>query len=63
MLQSEVTQLSTDFEHFGGEVSALRSAATGIQTLSKKVSALKMQIVQKLSDPVVEKLSTDFSEL
>jgi hypothetical protein len=44
MLQNEVTQLSTDFGRLVGEVSALRSAAAGIQTLSEEVSALKMQI-------------------
>jgi regulator of replication initiation timing len=63
MLQDKVTQLSTDFGRLVGEVSALRSAAAGIQTLSEEVSALKMQIGQKLSDPVVKQLSTDFSEL
>jgi hypothetical protein len=44
MLQDKVTQLSTDFGRLVGEVSALRSASTGIQTLSKEVSALKTQI-------------------
>jgi hypothetical protein len=43
--------------------SAPRSASAGIQTLSEKVSALKPEIGQKLNDPVVEQLSTDFSEL
>jgi hypothetical protein len=36
---------------------------TGIQTRSEEVSALKRQIPQKLNDPVVEQLSTDFREL
>jgi FtsZ-binding cell division protein ZapB len=63
MLQDEVTQLSTDYGRLAGEVSPLRSAAAGIQTLSKEVSALKTQIAEKLSDPVVEQRSTDFSEL
>jgi outer membrane murein-binding lipoprotein Lpp len=62
-LESKVTQLSTDFGRLISEVSALRSAAAGIQTLSESVSVLKTQIPQKLNDPVVEQLSTDFSEL
>jgi FtsZ-binding cell division protein ZapB len=44
MLQNEITQLSKDFERLVSEVSALRSAAAGIQTLSEEVSALKTQI-------------------
>jgi hypothetical protein len=63
MLQDKVTQLSTDFGRLVGEVSALRSAAAGIQALSEEVSALKTQIAQKLNDPVVEQLSTELSEL
>jgi hypothetical protein len=63
MLQNKGTQLSTDSGRLGGAVSALRSASAGIQTLSEEVSALKKQIGQKLDDPVVEQLSTDFSEL
>jgi hypothetical protein len=63
ILQSEVRQLSTDFGHFISEVSALRSAAAGIQTLLEEVSTLKTQIAQKLNDPVMEQLSTDFSKL
>jgi hypothetical protein len=63
ILQNKVTQLSTDFWRLVGEVSALRSASAGIQTLSEEVSALKTQIAQKLNDPVVEQLSTDFNEL
>jgi hypothetical protein len=63
ILQDKVTQLSTDFWRLVGEVSALRSASAGIQTLSEEVSALKTQITQKLNDPVVEQLSTEFSEL
>jgi hypothetical protein len=43
-LQDKVTQLSTDFDRLVGEVSALRSTAAGIQTLSEQVSALKTQI-------------------
>jgi hypothetical protein len=43
-LQNKVTQLSTDFGRFVDEVSALRSASAGIQTLSEEVSALKAQI-------------------
>jgi hypothetical protein len=46
MLQDKVTQLFTDFGRLGGEVSALRSAAAGIQTLSEEVSALKMEITR-----------------
>jgi hypothetical protein len=41
MLQNKVTQFSTDFERLVGEVSALRSAAAGIQTLSEEVSILE----------------------
>jgi outer membrane murein-binding lipoprotein Lpp len=63
MLQDEVRQLSTDFGRLVSEVSALRSAAAGIQTLSKEISVLETQIGQKLSHPVVEQLSTDFNEL
>jgi archaellum component FlaC len=63
MLQDKVTQLSTDFGHLGGEVSALRSDSAGLQTLSEEVSALKTEIEQKLNDAVVEQLSTDFIEL
>jgi uncharacterized coiled-coil protein SlyX len=63
ILQDKVTQLSTDFGRLVGEVSALRSASAGIQTLSEEVSALKTQIGQKLNDPVVEQLSTEFSKL
>jgi archaellum component FlaC len=63
MLEDKVTQLSTDFGRLGGEVSALRSASAGIQTLSEEVSALKRQIAQKQSDPVVEQFSTEFIEL
>jgi hypothetical protein len=44
MLQDKVTQLSTDFGRLVGEVSALRSASAGIQTLSEEVLALKAQI-------------------
>jgi hypothetical protein len=33
MLQAEVTQLSTDFGRSGRQISVLRSAAAGIQTL------------------------------
>jgi outer membrane murein-binding lipoprotein Lpp len=63
MLQDKVTQLSTDFWRFRGGVSALRSAAAGIQTLSKTISALKKEIAQNTKHPVVEQLSTEFSEL
>jgi hypothetical protein len=44
------------------DVSALRSAAVGIQTLSAEVSGLKTEIEQKLNlnlnlnDPVLEQL-------
>jgi uncharacterized protein YdcH (DUF465 family) len=63
ILQDKVTQLSTDFGRLVGEVSALRSASARIQTLSEEVSALKTQIGQKLNDPIIEQLSTEFSEL
>jgi hypothetical protein len=63
MLQHKVTQLSIGFGRLVGEVSALRSTAAGIQTLSEEVSAQKRHIAQKLSDPVVEQLSTEFGEL
>jgi hypothetical protein len=62
ILQNKVTQLSTDFGRLVGEVSALRSASAGIQTLSEEVSALKTEISQKLTDPVIEQLSTEFIE-
>jgi hypothetical protein len=45
------------------EVSALRSASVGIQTLSEEVSTLKTQIGEKLNHPVVKQLSTEFNEL
>jgi hypothetical protein len=61
-LQDKVAQLSTDFRCLVGEISALRSASAGIQTLSEEVSALKTEIGQKLNDPVVKQLSTDFIE-
>jgi hypothetical protein len=63
ILQDKISQLSTDFGRLVSEVSALRSASAGIQTLSEEVSVLKMQITEKLNDSVVEQLSTDFSEL
>jgi hypothetical protein len=47
MLPHKVAQLSTEFGFLIEEVSALRSAAAGIQTLSEEISALKMQIVEK----------------
>jgi hypothetical protein len=59
MLANEVRQFSTDFERLVGEVSALRSVAAGIQTLSEEVSLLKGQIAQKLNDLVVKQLFTD----
>jgi hypothetical protein len=48
-----------------GEVSALESAAVGIQTLLVQVFYLKTEIGQKLNlnDPVLKQFSTDFSEL
>jgi hypothetical protein len=46
-------RLSTDFGRLVGEVSALRSAAAGIQRLSYDVSTLKSQIAQKLSSRLV----------
>jgi hypothetical protein len=60
MLHDKVIQLSTDFGGLVGEISALRSAAAGIQTLSEELSALKTQIGRKLNDPVVKQLSTEF---
>jgi hypothetical protein len=63
MLQDKVAQLSTDFVWFVGEVSAQRSAAAGIQTLSQEVSALKAHIAGTLRNSVMEQLSTEFSEL
>jgi hypothetical protein len=41
VFQDKVIQLSTDFGHLEREVSALRSAAAGIQTPSEEFSALK----------------------
>jgi hypothetical protein len=63
MLQSEVRQLSTAFGRLVREVSALRSVAAGIETLSEEVFDVKTQIAQKLNDSVVEQLSRDFIEL
>jgi hypothetical protein len=63
MLQDKVNQLSTDFGRFVGKVSALQSASAGIQVFSEEGSSLQSQIGQKLNDPVVEQLSTDFIEL
>jgi hypothetical protein len=63
MLDDKATQLSTPFEHFIGGVSGLQSAAARIQRLLKEVSAQKTEIGQKLSDPVLEQFSRDFSEL
>jgi hypothetical protein len=63
ILQNKVTQLSTDFGRLISEVSSLRSVSAGIQTLSEEVSSLKTQLAQKLNDPVVEQLSTEFIEL
>jgi hypothetical protein len=57
-LQDKVTQLSTDFGRLVREVSSLRSAAAGIQTLSEEVCFLTTQIVHQLPDSVVEQLST-----
>jgi hypothetical protein len=48
---------------FIGGVSGLQSAAATIHTLLKELSAQKTEIGQKLSDPVLEQFSRDFSEL
>jgi hypothetical protein len=56
-LRSKLTQLTTNFEGLVGEVSGLRYASVVIQLLSEEISAVKMQIAQKRSDPVVEELS------
>jgi hypothetical protein len=53
ILQNKITQLSKDFGRLVSEVSALRSAAAGIQTLSEEVSALKTQMAEELSYPVL----------
>jgi hypothetical protein len=50
ILEDKVTQLSTDLRPFVGEVSSLRSAAAGIQTLSEEVSVLNTQIVKQLNN-------------
>jgi hypothetical protein len=63
ILQSEVTQLSTDFGRLVDEVSALRSAAMGLETYFKEIYDLTANIIQRLSDPVVKHLSTEFREL
>jgi hypothetical protein len=54
ILEDKVIQLSTDFGRFVGEVSSLRSASAGLQTLSEEDSALKTQIGRKqnLNDSV-----------
>jgi hypothetical protein len=49
VLQDKFTALSTDFVCLAGEVTALRSASAGMQSLSGEVSTLKTQIVQRLS--------------
>jgi hypothetical protein len=54
ILQDKIIQLSTDFGHFVGEVSALPSASAGTKTLSEEISALKIQSGPKQSDSVVE---------
>jgi hypothetical protein len=59
-LEDKVTELSTDFGHLVGEVSALRSASAGVQTLSEEVSALKTQIGQKTERSNCE---TTFNEI
>jgi hypothetical protein len=65
ILQDKVTQLPTDFERLVGEVSILRSASAGIQTISEEIYTLKTRNAQELNlnDPVVEQLSTHFNEL
>jgi hypothetical protein len=63
LLPNKVTQFSIDFGRLVREVSSLRSAAAGIRTLSENVSAQKTQIEDKLKDPIVEQLSTEFNEL
>jgi hypothetical protein len=62
VFQEKVMQLSTNFDHLGGEVLTLRSASAGIETLSEKVSGLKTQIAQKQSDLVVEQLLMDLTQ-
>jgi hypothetical protein len=63
ILHDKVIQLSTNFWSFVGKVGTIQSATAGIPTLSEELSAEKMEIAQKLSDPVVEQLSMKMSEL
>jgi hypothetical protein len=63
ILQNELKFLTTDFGRLAGEVSALRSAVVGIETLSGEVSCLKTQIEKILRDPVSQQLSTELTEL
>jgi predicted RNase H-like nuclease (RuvC/YqgF family) len=62
-LEDRFTQLGTDFGRLHGEVSAQRSAARVVRALSEEVYALETQIAEKLSDPVVQHLSTEVTEL
>jgi hypothetical protein len=62
MWQDKVSQLSTHFGRFGGEVSGLQFASTGIQTLSEQISTLRTRNAQERNHPVLEQLSTDFIE-
>jgi uncharacterized coiled-coil protein SlyX len=63
VLHAKLTEICTNFERLGAEVSALRCGSTGIQTLSAEVSGLKTGSAQKQSDAVVEELSTALSKL
>jgi hypothetical protein len=61
-LQNKLKQLSTDFGHLAGELSALQSAAAENEGLSREVSALRTQIAAGSADPVSQQLSKELSE-
>jgi prefoldin subunit 5 len=62
-LQTEFERFNTDFLRLVGEVSALRSSAAEITTLSTEVSNLKAQIPSGIGDPVAQRLSAEINEL
>jgi hypothetical protein len=54
MLLDNISKLSTDFGYFRGEISAMQSAAAGMQTRCEEIAAQETQIVQKLKYQVAE---------
>jgi hypothetical protein len=53
VLQVTFTRLSAGFGRLAGDVTALRFAAAGMQSLSGDVAAVKAQIAARLPNPVV----------